>query len=113
MSFKTPIYCDRRVYDKKGKWKSPNNDISENVFYFVKEPLTVTPSYDAYGREELKETITITMFGGKPIAKEDTIILEDGAKYKISSFTINYIESNIMLKDMLKPRIESIEIVLE
>ena len=58
MSFITPILCDRRVYALKGKWKSPNNDIEENCFYFIKEPLTLVPSY-VNGREELKETINI------------------------------------------------------
>lgn len=113
MSFKTPLLCDRRVYDKKGKWKSPNNDIEENIFYFVKEPLTLTPSYDSYKREELKEEITIVIFGGKPIIKEDLIQLETGANYKVSHITINYFESNILVKDLLKPRIESMEIKLE
>ena len=40
--FKTPILCDRRVYDKKGKWKSPNNDIEENIFYFIKASISST-----------------------------------------------------------------------
>ena len=113
MSFKTPILCDRRVFDKKGKWKSPNNDIEENIFYYVKEPLTLVPEYDAYKREEMKETTTIVIFGGKPIVKEDLITLESGAKYKVESLTINYFESNVLIKDMLKPRIASMEIVLE
>lgn len=113
MSFKTPLLCDRRVYDKKGKWKSPNNDIAENIFYFVKEPLTLVASYDSYGREEMKETTTITVFGGKPIVKEDTITLETGETFKVVSLTINYFESNILIKDMLKPRIESMDLVLE
>lgn len=113
MSFKTPILCDRRIYDKRGKWKSPNNDIAENIFYFVKEPLTVAPKYDNYGREQMKETMTITIFGGKPIIKEDTITLENGAIYKIQTIVINYFESNVLVKDMLKPRIESMDLVLE
>jgi hypothetical protein len=112
MSFKTPILCDRRVYDKKGKWKSPNNDIEENVFYFIKENLTLVPSY-VNGREQLKETITITVFGTKQFAKEDSIWLENGTKFKIVQITPNYLESNIFVKDMLKPRIESTELVLE
>lgn len=111
MSFKTPILCDRRVYDKKGKWKSPNNDIAENVFYFVKEPLTMIPSY-RNGQEELKETMTITVYGGKPFAKEDTIVDELGKEWKIEQMTPNYIEHNILVKDLLKPRIESIDLVL-
>ena len=112
MSFKTPIICDRRVYDKKGKWKSPNNDIEENVFYFVKEPLTLVPSYKN-GREELKETLTITVFGSKPFCKEDVITLADNTKYRIQQITVNYIEHNILVIDLLKQRIESIDLVLE
>lgn len=112
MSFKTPLLCDRRVYDKKGKWKSPNNDIEENVFYFIKEPLTLIPSY-VNGREEMKETLTISIFGGKPIIKEDTITLESGATYRVQQITTNYVEHNILVKDMLKPRIASIDIILE
>ena len=110
--FKTPIICDRRVYDKKGKWKSPNNDIAENVFYFVKEPLTLVPSY-RNGREEMKETLTITVFGSKQFTKEDEITLDSGVKYRIQEITYNFIEHNILVKDLLKPRIESCDLVLE
>ena len=112
MAFKTPILCDRRVYDKKGKWKSPNNDFAENIFYFVKEPLTLVPSY-RNGREELKETLTITVFGSKPFAKEDEITLDNGVKYRIQELTFNYFEQNVLVVDMLKPRIESCDLVLE
>ena len=113
MSFKTPMICDRRVYDKRGTWKSPNQDTSENIFYFIKEPLTLVASYDSYGREQMTETMTITIFGGKPVVKEDTIILETGETFKVQGITINYIETNVLVKDMLKPRIESMELVLE
>ena len=113
MSFKTPILCDRRVYDKRGKWKSPNNDIEENVFYFIKEPMTLIPSFDSYGREEMKSSITIVAFGIKPIIKEDNIKLESGENLKVVDITPNYAEVSPFLKDLLKPRIESIEITLE
>lgn len=112
MSFKTPLLCDRRVYDKRGKWRNPNQDHDEVVFYFIKEPLTLVASYEN-GREQLKETITIVVFGGKPIAKEDLLILETGKNYKVQAITPNYFENNIFVKDMLKPRIESLELVLE
>ena len=110
--FKTPILCDRRVYDKKGKWKSPNNDIAENIFYFIKENLTLVPSF-VNGREELKETLTITVYGGKAIIKEDEIELADGKKYRVQQIIPNYIEHNILVVDMLKQRIESVDLVLE
>lgn len=112
MSFKTPILCDRRVYDKKGKWKSPNNDIAENIFYFVKEPLTLVPSWDK-NQEKFKETITITVFGSKPFAKDDVITLDYGKTYRIATMEVNYIEHNILVKDMLKPRVESVTLTLE
>lgn len=112
MSFKTPILCDRRVYDKKGKWKSPNNDIAENVFYFIKENLTLVPSYKN-GREELKETLTITVFGARQFCKDDIITLDNGTKFRVQQIIPNYIEHNILVKDMLKPRIESCDLVLE
>ena len=112
MSFKTPFLCDRRVYDKKGKWKSPNNDIEENVFYFIKDQLHLTSSY-VNGREEIKEELTIVVFGGKPIAQYDFITLDTGKKYVVSNISYNYVEHNILVKDMLKPRIANMEISLE
>ena len=111
--FKTPFLCDRRVYDKKGYWQNPNQDVKDTFFYFIKEPLTLVPRYDNYKREEMVKSMTITIFGSKPIIKEDTIILETGETFKVVSFTLNYFESNVMVKDMLKPRIESMDLVLE
>ena len=61
----------------------------------------------------MKESMTIVIFGGKPIVKEDLITLEDGTQLTAQTITVNYFEPNIMVKDMLKPRIESLEIVLE
>jgi len=112
MSFKTPILCDRRVYAFKGKWRNPQNDIDENIFYFVKEPLTLVSNFES-GREQFKATITICAFGSKPFAKEDTITLDNGMKYRIVGLTANFYESNILVRDMLKPRIESFDIILE
>ena len=112
MSFKTPLLCDRRVYAFKGKWKSPNNDIEENCFYYIKEPLTLVPTY-VNGREEVKETLTICVFGTKPFAKEDDFTLQNGTTYRIVNITPNELETNILVRDMLKPRYESVDLQLE
>ena len=113
MSFKTPFLCDRRIFDKKGKWKSPNNDIEENIFYYEKEPLTLAKNYES-GREELKETMTIVVFGGSKICARDKITLENGTTFEVTSPIIyNSAERNILVKDMLKPRYISTEITLE
>ena len=70
-------------------------------------------SYDSYGREQMTETMTITIFGGKPVVKEDSITLETGETFKVQGITINYIETNVLVKDMLKPRIESMTLELQ
>lgn len=109
--FKTPILCDRRVYDKKGKWKNPNEDAYDNVFYFIKEPLTLEPAY-VNGREELKEKIIIVVFGDKPITKGDIIYLANGSKLQVASITRNDVEPNPLVIDRLKQRTGSMELVL-
>lgn len=112
MSFKTPLICDRRVYAFKGTWKSPNNDIGENIYYFIKEQRQLVTSY-VNGREELKEQMTITVFGTKPFAKEDIITLQNGTKYRIINIMLTQLEPNILVRDMVKPRYESTELILE
>lgn len=112
VNFKTPLLCDRRVYNKKGKWKSPNNDFIENIFYFEREPMTYTTTYEN-GREQIKPTITICVFGSKTFASEDKITLEDGSELLIKAITPNYADKNVLVMDMLKPRMESCDLVLE
>lgn len=110
---KNPLFVDRRVYAFKGKWKNPNNkDYLENIYYYVSTPATLTSSW-VDGREEIKPTIGITVFGEHAFCKHDTIYLQDGSKYEISDITNNEFENNIQVRDMLKPRVESQEITLE
>ena len=111
--FKTPYLCDRRLYDKRGKWRNPNTEEMENIYYFIKEAPTLVADWNE-GKEEIKQQYTIVVFGGKPIVAYDKIILEDGKTMEVQApITYNYIETNILVKDMLKPRIGSIELTLE
>lgn len=111
--FVSPYVCDRRIYNKKGKWKNPNNDVEEVIFYFIKEPLTLTSDY-VNGKEEVKETLTIVIFGSKPIVGYDEITLENGKKMVVSpdGIVYNEVERNPLVLDMLKPRYASIEVAL-
>lgn len=114
MGFKTPILCDRRIYDKKGVWKKPQQDLHDNIFYFIKEKLTLVPEYKN-GREELRETLTITVFGSKPICAKDKIKLNLGGtetEYEVQQVIPNFIEHNPLVVDLLKPRVASMDIVL-
>ena len=110
--FKTKIYCDRRIYDKRGKWYNPLSHNYENIFYYEKEHRTLVSTY-VNGREELQATLTITVYGGKPFAKEDMITLETGETFKIVGFTPIFVETNPLVKDLLKPRVAETELVLE
>ena len=112
LGFKNALFVDRRVYDAKGTWKNPQQDIEDVVFYFVSTPLTISQEWKN-GREQLVETTEITVFGEKPIAVRDLITLKDGTKYEVTKIVVNYFEPNIMIKDMLKQRIESQTLTLE
>lgn len=108
---KCAMLVDRRVYAFKGKWKNPQEDTSENIFYFFSQPFTMVETYQN-GRETLKRTCEITIFGGKAICERDIITLQDGTEMRVASVTPNYFESNILIRDMLKQRIESMVVVL-
>lgn len=110
--FKTPLLCDRRIYDKRGIRFNSILNTEEKFFYFIREPLTLVSSYEN-GREVMKETITICVYGSKPFVKEDLVRLEEGHDFRVVSYTLNYAEVNPLIKDMLKPRVESIDLVLE
>lgn len=108
---KSSLYCDRTIYAYKGKWLKPNSDLYENIYYFVSKPMTLVPEWKN-NREQLAPQIEITIFGGKPICDKDTIILQSGEKYIVKEITLNYLESNILVRDMLKQRIASQVVVI-
>lgn len=110
--WKNALFCDRRVYAFKGEWKSPQQDVAEQVYYFISKPMTLATGFKN-GREQLVPTLEITIFGGKPICEKDFITLQDGSKYRVQDITINYLESNLLVRDMLKQRIESQVLVLQ
>lgn len=109
---KSALFCDRRVYCYKGFWKNPLDDYKKPFFYFVSTPRTMESRY-TNGREELVETMEITVFGCKPFALYDTIYLQDGSEFKITNIVLNELEPNILVRDMLKPRVESQVLTLE
>lgn len=108
-----PLFVDRRVFDKKGYWKNPQQDISENIYYFISTPKSMSASFDS-SRQTIRESLQITIFGEKPIAIRDIITLADGTQYKVAEVpVVNFYEPNILIKDMVKQRIESQVLTLE
>lgn len=111
MSFKTPYLCDRRVYDKKGYWKNPNEDGLTPFFYFIQQQPTLVSSY-SNGLQELREEVVIVVFGSHPFTENDKVNVL-GREYLIKEITPNYLEHNILVKDMLKDRVGSMQLTLE
>ncbi len=109
---KNPLFVDRKIYSHHGKWHNPNNDHLEKIYYFVSTPLTLTTSWED-GREKVKSIIGITVFGEHAFCKHDIVYLEDGTKLEVNDITNNYFESNILVRDLLKPRVANQEVTLE
>lgn len=114
MSFNKNGLVDRRIYDKKGSFQKPNSQYKENIFYFISKPLTIESTYNSNGQEVLKPTIEITIFGGKPIVPKDLITLQEGTTMRVKSIgAINYYENNLLVRDKMVQRIESMVLKLE
>lgn len=102
---------DRKIYSFKGSWKNPQQDIETVIYYFVSRPQTFITEWQN-GRETIVPQMEITVFGEHPIVKDDIITLDNGSKYKVVEHTLNPYEPNIAVRDMLKPRVESMVLVL-
>lgn len=109
---KNPLFVDRRIYAYKGKWENPNNDFQENIYYFISTPMTLASSWES-GREEIRPTIGITVFGEHAFCEHDIVYLQDGTKFEIGGIVNNYFETNVQVRDLLKTRVESQELTLE
>ena len=77
---KNNFFVDRRVYPFKGKWKDPKQDLEKNIYYFVNSH-TLVESYEN-GRGQMKDQITITIYGEHPICANDKFYLDNGDDYK-------------------------------
>ena len=109
---KNPILCNRLVYNYKGKWKNPNNDYWQTIYYFISTPMTLVSTWEN-GREQVKSTLGITVFGEHAFCTHDIIRLQDGTEFEVQDLTNNYFDSNIQVRDMVKQRVESQEVTLD
>lgn len=109
---KNNLLVDRRVYAFKGTWKDVSQDLSRLVYYYVEKPMTLVEDFKG-GRETLTPQITINVFGEFPICVHDIFTLQNGERYKVEDITFNYFESNILVRDMLKQRVQSMTLTLQ
>jgi len=109
--------ADSRIYRFKGYWKQVNNDKLVPFRYFIVDGgITYTPSFEN-GLEKLKLTYKIQVFGDIHFIKGDKIIINkdsyDELELKVYNIKPKYFEPNVLIADLIKPRIESIELLLQ
>jgi hypothetical protein len=103
---------DRRTYLYKGSWRNPNQDLDTPIFYYYIQPLTMALQM-RQGREVIKPTATIGVYGEHRFIKGDVITLHDGMKLQVVEQTLTYYEGNIKVRHMLKPRVLETSVILE
>lgn len=108
---KNPLLVDRRIYCFKGKWKNPNNDFEDNIYYFISGKPTFVADFKN-GREQLSTEMEITCYGEHAFCSADYFYLQDGTQLRIEGVSNNYMEHNIAVRDLLKQRIESQTLIL-
>lgn len=111
LGLKNALLVDRTVYSFKGKFKNPNNDVYTTVYYFISKPETLVVDYKN-GIETFTPELEITIKGEHPILVNDYFTLDNGTKRKVYGVSLNYKEHNIAVRDLLKPVVDSMVLVL-
>lgn len=111
LGLKNNLLVDRRTYTFMGHWKNPQQDLESVVYYFVSQPMTLVNEW-RNGREQLVPQLEITICGEFPIVCGDYITLQNNEVKRVEGISLNYFESNIAVRDMLKQRVESMVITL-
>ena len=94
---KNHLFVDRRIYCYKGSWRDKKQDLDRVCYYFISSPLSLQDSFES-GRETLKPTMEITVFGEFPFCEHDKFVLQDGSSMLIGNITYNYFEKIIFNK---------------
>lgn len=111
LGLKNALLVDRTVYSFAGKFKNPKNDVYATVYYFISKPETLVVDYKN-GIETFTPELEITIKGEYPILVNDYFTLDNGAKRKVYGVSLNYKEHNIAVRDLLKPVVDSMVLVL-
>ena len=103
---------DRRSYLYEGLWQSPNSDLQEKLFYYFIQPFTMTMEL-RQGREIIKPTCVLGIYGEHHFVKGDVITLHNGSQLKVVNQTFTYKEGNIKVRSMLKSFVLETAVELE
>lgn len=104
---------DRDTYPYVGKWKRSDNDVWEDIYYNYVENKSYRLGYN--GRiQGITSTARIGVYGYHKFVPNDTIILEDETKLRISEITAEIKEKvNFRIIHIIKPRIIEQVLTLE
>jgi hypothetical protein len=103
---------DRRTYLYEGSWQSPTNDLTEKIFYYYLQPLTLALTNE-FAKQAVKPTCVIGVHGEHKFVKGDVITLHDGLTLQVTEQTFVYRTGNIAVRHMLKSKVQETQVVLE
>jgi hypothetical protein len=103
---------DRRTYLYEGKWRNPINDLETKIFYYYIQPLTMAIEM-RQGREMVKPTAVIGVFGEHHFVKGDIITLHNGLELQVNEQSFTYREGNIKIRHLLKSQVLETAVTLE
>lgn len=109
---------DRRVYKHKAYWKQAlsDKDIPINYDFLGDTGITYAPSYEK-GIEQIKITYSIVVFGNYHFTKGDLITFHkvsfDEITLKVITSKPIFFEPNVLISDLLKPRIIETQLILQ
>lgn len=107
------MVLDREKYPFVGQWKNSDNDIWENINYYYVENKSYRLGFN--GRiQGITSTARIAVFGYHKFVPNDTIILDDGVKMRITDITAEVKEQvNLRIIHLVKPRVIEQVLTLE
>jgi hypothetical protein len=103
---------DRRIYLYEGKWRNPSNDMDEPIYYYYLQPLTMAIGTD-FGKQTVRPTALIGVWGEHHFVKGDLITLHDGMQLQVTEQTFVYREGNIKVRHLLKSKVQETQVQLQ
>lgn len=104
---------DKKLYCYKGTWQDPHNDEPTVFFYYINSPMTLLAKYNG-NIESVGSSMSIIVAGEHRFAIGDTVSLEtEQGELRIMKMTVNFVQRNMAVRDLLKPRVQDIMLELE
>lgn len=102
---------DRKKYLHRGSWRKPDEDIDHVFYFYYVNPLTLTVG-STFGKQTVRPTAVIGVWGQHPFVKGDTLTLDNGLQLQVETIQLDYFDRNIVSRDHLIPRVQEMVVTL-